>query len=126
MDFKIVILMLVLDCIWLIINKKMYKKAVYEVQKSKLVLNIGAVVISYILMYLLIVNYALPLVKEASGDLLNNSLKYGGLLGIYTYGIYNFTNLALFKDYDGQVAILDTLWGGALFTLIPYLLNSKF
>lgn len=39
------------------------------------------------------------------------------LTGLTVYAVYDFTVLALFQDYTLSVAILDTLWGGVLFTL---------
>jgi uncharacterized membrane protein len=51
-------------------------------------------------------------------DKLLISIQYGGLLGLLTYGIYNFTNLAILKNYSIPVTIFDTLWGGILFSII--------
>lgn len=39
------------------------------------------------------------------------------LYGVCIYGVYDFTTLALFSDYDWKFAIADTLWGGVLFFL---------
>ncbi len=40
------------------------------------------------------------------------------LLGLCTYAVYDFTNLATLVDYDFRFAIVDTLWGGILFTFV--------
>lgn len=37
--------------------------------------------------------------------------------GIITYGIFDFTNLSLFKNYPIGLALFDTLWGGILAAL---------
>ena len=45
------------------------------------------------------------------------------ILGICIYGIFDFTNMAIFKKYEIIPSIIDTLWGGCLFymvTLITY------
>jgi uncharacterized membrane protein len=34
--------------------------------------------------------------------------------GIITYGIFDFTNLSLFKNYPIGLALFDTFWGGIL------------
>jgi uncharacterized membrane protein len=39
-------------------------------------------------------------------------------LGIATYAVYDFTNLATLAKYDPYFAIADTLWGGILFTIV--------
>ncbi len=44
--------------------------------------------------------------------------------GAATYAVYDFTNLAVFKDYTLQFAIMDTLWGGVLFAAAFLALNK--
>lgn len=43
--------------------------------------------------------------------------KQAFLYGLCIYGVYDFTTLALFSDYDWTFAVADTLWGGTLFFL---------
>lgn len=43
------------------------------------------------------------------------------LLGIFAYGMYEFSNLAIFNNWTLFVAILDTLWGGTLFALTTFI-----
>ena len=33
------------------------------------------------------------------------------------YGVFNFTNLAIFKKWSWTLALIDTLWGGILLVL---------
>jgi len=40
------------------------------------------------------------------------------LLGFVLYGMYEMTNYALFEKWKMKTAIIDTLWGGVLFTLV--------
>lgn len=35
----------------------------------------------------------------------------GAALGLLVYGVYNFTNMALLKDWSGRVVAIDTCWG---------------
>ena len=46
------------------------------------------------------------------------------ILGFLTYGIFDFTNMALFEKYDPIVAVLDTVWGGILFMLVNIVFNK--
>jgi uncharacterized membrane protein len=46
-------------------------------------------------------------------------------MGASTYAVYDFTVLAVFKDYPLYLAVGDTLWGGALFAAV-YSLKSLF
>jgi uncharacterized membrane protein len=42
-------------------------------------------------------------------------------LGIVIYGVYEFTNLSLLKNWKVLTTILDTTWGGVLFASTTYL-----
>ena len=48
--------------------------------------------------------------------------------GAAVYAVYDFTNLAVFKNYTLAFAVQDTLWGGILFatafTLLELILNK--
>lgn len=43
------------------------------------------------------------------------------ILGIIIYGIYDFTTLSIFKNYDLLIGLIDILWGGILFSLTTYI-----
>ena len=46
------------------------------------------------------------------------------LLGFVIYGIFDMTNMALFKKYKMNLAIIDSLWGGVLFALTTAIVNA--
>lgn len=48
------------------------------------------------------------------------------LRGVAVYGVYEFTNHAVFERYDWKFAVADTLWGGVLFVCARYLLKNVF
>jgi uncharacterized membrane protein len=51
------------------------------------------------------------------------ALGYGGFLGFAMYSTYNFTNLALLKDWPVKLTLLDLAWGtfsAAATSLISY------
>lgn len=50
----------------------------------------------------------------------NRPIWEAALLGLATYGIYDFTNYATLKNYDLQIAIMDTVWGATLFGLTTW------
>jgi uncharacterized membrane protein len=50
------------------------------------------------------------------------ALVYGGGLGIVVYGVWNFTNMAIFKNYDIVVGLMDLCWGFVLFSAVVYML----
>ena len=42
-------------------------------------------------------------------------------MGLIIYGIFDFTNLAIFERYSVGVGLADVAWGTFLFTLVTYL-----
>ena len=46
------------------------------------------------------------------------SLKESFLTGLAVYAVYDFTVLAVFKDYPFYMGALDTVWGGILFSAV--------
>jgi len=46
------------------------------------------------------------------------------LLGFATYAIYDFTNYTLLNEYSLKIGIMDSLWGGILYTLTNYIVNK--
>lgn len=40
------------------------------------------------------------------------------LLGMTTYGIFDLTNLTIFKNYSFKISLIDTTWGGILYLLV--------
>lgn len=124
----VLILIAIGDGIWIGSNMKMYNDATVAIQGSDIRMNPYGAIASYLCLYAMLVLYAVPMVLDKVGvgrstkmsfvDKLLVSLQYGGLLGLLTYGIYNFTCIAILKKYPIKVAILDTLWGGMLFTIV--------
>lgn len=45
-------------------------------------------------------------------------------LGLATYAVYDFTNLATLRGYEPWFAVMDSLWGGVLFYLTRTVLNT--
>ena len=52
------------------------------------------------------------------------NLKDAFLTGAAVYAVYDFTVMAIFKDYPLYLALGDTLWGGILFTGVRYLADK--
>ena len=47
-----------------------------------------------------------------------DSTLQAGLIGLSTYAVYDFTNLATLKNYSLEFAVADSLWGGILFMIV--------
>ena len=43
------------------------------------------------------------------------NLVRAGLLGLFIYSVFDFTNLAVIDRYELHLAVIDSIWGGILF-----------
>lgn len=69
-----------------------------------------AIVIIYALFAFATLTFVVPL---SQGSLLS-AFFYGAALGLVIYGIYDFTCVAIFKDWPVLMAFADWLWGTIL------------
>jgi uncharacterized membrane protein len=115
------ILLVLIDSVYLsTIGTPVFEKTVAAIQGSKLVVNMPPAIFTYILMAI-ILNYFIISANKPAFDAF--------ILGFCAYGIFDFTNLAIFKNYTLKPAIMDTLWGAILFyvtTLITYKVKKMF
>lgn len=112
---KVAGLMLGLDAIWLSINAGRYQSLVYNVQGSALKIRYTPAIIAYVMMLTSFFLFVRGLKHKKHG------LMYAFMFGTIIYGIFNATNLAIFEKYSYTIAILDTLWGACLYTLLLFL-----
>jgi uncharacterized membrane protein len=107
---KTMLAMFVVDLLWLgtggIYGRNMFELIQGQPMQLRL---ISAVIVYVFLAYML---------------LQTTSHQQAFLYGVCIYGVYDFTNHAIFEKYDWTFAIADTLWGGILFVLTRQLLSS--
>jgi len=106
------VILLVLDFFFLSANSKAFGEEIAAVQRVALQLQPAGIVICYLfiisgLYYFILREHRSPL--DAF------------LLGIVIYGIYESTNFATFKKWNPALAVMDTLWGGILYSTTTYL-----
>lgn len=106
------IAMLVLDSIYLTINKATFENQIAGIQRVALKINMVGVIFCYI--FLIAGLYYFILMKK-------RPILDAFLFGIVIYGVYEMTNLATFKKWSPYVVILDTLWGGTLMAATTYI-----
>jgi len=126
----ITVFLMVLDVAWITLNLSTYSSAIQKVQKSPMNLrNLRSeyAFIAYIIIIFSVLYVAIPFttqnMKKGEDDIATKLLKsfmYGGAVGFSIYGIYNFTSLAIYKDFDSSIGIIDTLWGTTLYTLTTF------
>ena len=104
--------MIVIDLPWLTLIGGDYNAAIQKIQGGK---EVRMRPIAGIVVYPALAFLALR----------TTSLKDAFLTGACVYAVYDFTVLAVFKDYPLYLAVGDTLWGGVLFSAI-YMLRQTF
>lgn len=107
---KVAAVLFLIDLFWLATGGIFFRAMVERIQGRPL----EARIISAAIVYLLLAY----MVLEAK------SYQQAFLFGICVYGVFDFTNLAIFSDYDWRIAVADTLWGGILLAFGRYLIQA--
>lgn len=113
------VLLFIFDGIWLFLMRDVFSKLIINIQKSPLKIRFFPAIITYLLMTLGLYHF---IIKD------NKSSFEAVLLGLFTYGVYEGTNYAIFENWTYITAISDFLWGGVLFgitTFIFYLIKAQ-
>ena len=114
----VLVFFLILDAIWFKFSLPSYQVIVQRIQGSPLELNFLAAAMAYLLLALGVTYLVLPRMVRVN---LMDALTYGGLFGLVTYGIFDFTNMALFKNWNLSISLIDMLWGIFNCTMVTYL-----
>jgi uncharacterized membrane protein len=105
------VFVLVVDGIWLRLQRGMYRKTIRETQKREMKVRMAGAIWSYVSIIILVVMFA---EFAEVGDLW---MLYGFIYGALIYGVFNGTNVAIFREYSTKTAVIDTIWGGILFSV---------
>ena len=117
--FVISLLILSFDGIVLSALSGLWKKTIEKVQhktfKAKLHYALG----SYILMIFGVYYFVYKHINSKSWKY--DTLIKGFLFGFTLYGVFDFTNLAIFDEYSLHTAMLDMFWGGTLMAITSFI-----
>ena len=105
------IIMLALDFVYLGSFKNYFQRVFKNIQGKEINLRITGAIICYVIM-LIGLNYII-ISKKAS-------LKDAFFLGFLVYLVYDSTNYATFTKWPFKMLMLDSVWGGLLFTLTTF------
>jgi uncharacterized membrane protein len=102
------VMLLLLDFIYLSFNRHELEMQVVNIQRVVMEMKMVPTVLCYLL-----------LIGGLNYFILNRQrpIHEAVLLGIVIYGVYDTTSLAIYKKYKWNIAVMDTLWGGALLGL---------
>ena len=106
------VIFLLIDSGYLYLMKDNFNKIVKAVQNKNLQLNLTYTLACYVFLISSIFYFVINK---------NGTLQDAFFLGLFIYGVFETTNLAIFNKWDPIVATVDTIWGGILFTLTTYI-----
>ena len=124
------IIVLALDAVFLYTISDMFSRQIMLVQGTALKVNIPSAAICYVLIvlglyYFVLRHIIVPNASSATAAIQNMRLRDGMIaaffLGVFVYGVYETTTLALLRNWSPMTAVIDTTWGGTLFALSAYL-----
>ena len=106
------IIVVVIDSVYLNLVKGFFARQIADVQKSPMKINMTATILVYVFM-IFGLNYFIIRRHASVSDAF--------LLGLVIYGVFEFTNMALFDNWRITTVLLDATWGGILFALTTFL-----
>lgn len=106
--------LIAIDSIYLYLIQSMSAKSISTIQGSPLQINYYGAIMCYALLVLGLHYFIL------SGK---KSVLDAFILGIVIYGVFESTNLAIFKNWPLYLVVVDTLWGGTLLALTTYIVQ---
>ena len=108
---------LVIDFFYLITIGSHISKLVEKIQKLSFELNLVGVVVSYVCLILGFHYFVLS--KK------DRSIKDAFVYGVLTYGVFDGTNIAIFKQWSPWISAIDIIWGGILMSLVFKITSSR-
>ena len=110
------IIFILVDAGFLYLMSNNFQSMIKKIQGSPLSMKI----IPTIACYLFLISSLYYFIIYKKGSLFD-----AFLLGFFIYGVYETTNIAIFKDWNIYVGLIDLTWGGFLFLITTYLyINS--
>ncbi len=123
------VIYLVIDVIWISLNIKMYNDNTVRIQGKLSAISLKiilTIILSYILLIISIIHIAIPLTvnnikkDDELKDKLYKSMLYGGITGLSIYGTYNLISIIIYENVSYIIAIIDSIWGFFIFSLLTF------
>ena len=106
--FLLSAILLIIDMAYLSMISNKFGSMVKDIQGSEMKVRWDSALIAYVFIIFQIYHFILQ----------EDKTEYDAfLLGVTTYGIYDFTSYALLDNYNLPTAIMDSVWGGILYFL---------
>ena len=106
-----------IDSLYLTYTKSSFENLVKKIQSSPLQIKIIPTLLCYVA---LVFGLYYFIIRE------KKSILEASILGLTIYSVYEMTNLAILSKWDFNLAVIDILWGGILFSLTTFIVYVFF
>ena len=112
---KLSVIFTLIDSVYLYSMSGKFQSMIKNIQGSELKMQILPTIFFYL--FLIFLLYYFIIYKK-------QPVRDAFLLGLAVYGVYETTNLAIFKKWDPIIGLVDTIWGGILFSLTYFIFKK--
>lgn len=113
------------DFLWLGIIAKKFNteelKNIARLKNGELDPLMPPIYLAYLVMALSMSLFVFPHLQKS---LLLKNFLWGAALGFVICSLFDFTNLAIIKDYPTRFAIVDIIWGSFLYGIVAVILSQ--
>lgn len=119
--YLFVVIYLIVDILYVYLSQPVYKRVIRSIQGS---VSFGTMagVLAYLIMALSWLFFVPAMTASLQKSYRISRTLAAGLtgmmLGIAIYGVFNFTNSAMFEKWSGPILIRDLAWGISWLTII--------
>ncbi len=114
------LIVLIIDILWLSAFLGGYfGKMVLKIQGEEMKLNYNIAGFAYLF---IILSFYYFIVMKDNGNMELDAF----LLGLFIYGIFEFTSGAIFQKWEILPLFVDTIWGGILYLVTYYIYNQVY
>ncbi len=120
------ILTFIVDLPYLYLNYNLFKKKTMEISGKPYPNNrMYSAVLVYIAIAVGLIVFVVPKIDTSKtlSIRIEDSLLYGGLFGVVSYSIFDFTNHFMFEGWDIYVSMMDAIWGGLLCAIVSFIIS---
>jgi len=107
------VVLLIIDVTYLYLRRWDFNIYFLNVQKSPLKFRLSGAILAYFLLILGMYHF---IIRD------KKSLQDAFLLGVFVYGVYDFTNYATLSNWTLKFSLMDMFWGGTVLTLSTFII----
>ena len=123
--FLCIILLIIVDAPYLYLNLELFNKIIKEISGKGYPKNrVYSAIIVYIAISVGIIVFVLPNIdKTTKRTRVRDSILYGGLFGLVSYSIFDFTSHFMFEEWNIYVSLMDSIWGGIICSIVSFIIS---